>query len=76
MINAGNLSLPVFKINLVSILGELPTFFQCTEGECNGKFVVIYPGLYIEEIKEMLRIVYPECEVKMDDVALWDVLHF
>ena len=50
--------------------------FQCTEGEYNGKFVVIYPGLYIEEIKEMLRVVYPECEVKMDDVALWDVLHF
>ena len=70
MVNAGNLTLPVFKINLVSILGELPALFECGEAECKGKIVVVYPGLYLEEIKEMLRVLYPECEVKMDDVVL------
>ena len=54
MVNAGNLTLPVFKINLVSILGELPALFECGEAECKGKMVVVYPGLYLEEIKEML----------------------
>ena len=75
MVNAGNLTLPVFKINLVSILGELPVLFECGEAECKGKMVVVYPGLYLEEINEMLCVLYPECEVKMDDVVLPSLRH-
>lgn len=70
MVNAGNLSLPVFKINVVDILGDLPNQFECTEEECRNKTVAIYPGLYLDEIHQMMKVLYPECNVHLDDVAL------
>lgn len=70
VVNAGNLSLPVFKINAVDILGDLPNQFECTEEECRNKTVAIYPGLYLDEIHQMMKVLYPECNVHLDDVAL------
>lgn len=61
--SAETLTLPVFKVNLVDVLGRVPTL-----GGGEG-MVSIYPGKFIEETSQMLRFLYPEVRVAFDQVG-------
>ena len=61
--SAETLTLPVFKVNLVDVLGRVPTLSE-------GAKVAIYPGKFIEETSQMLRFLYPEVRVAFDRVGM------
>lgn len=61
--SAETLTLPVFKVTLVDMLGRVPTL-----GGGAGK-VAIFPGKFIEETSQMLRFLYPEVSVAIDQVG-------
>ena len=61
--SAETLTLPVFKVNLVDMLGRVPTL-----GGGAGKGA-IFPGKFIEETSQMLRFLYPEVSVAIDQVG-------
>ena len=63
--SAETLTLPVFKVNLVDVLGRVPTL--CGN---EGAKVTIVPGKFIEETSQMLRFLYPEVPVAFDRVGM------
>ena len=63
-VSAETLTLPVFKVNLVGVLGRVPTL------KGGVAKVSIYPGKFIEETSQMLRFLYPDVRVAFDPVRM------
>ena len=61
--SAETLPRPASQVNLVDMLGRVPTL-----GGAAGK-VAIVPGKFIEETSQMLRFLYPEVSVAIDQVG-------
>lgn len=76
MINVGSLSLPLLKVNIAELLGTLPSIFTCSESDLHEKTVSLVAGPFVSDIRQMVSVLYPECQlddsnvgmIKMDDV--------
>ena len=62
-INAGSLSLPVLKVNIVDICGRLSSFSETLQS------VVIYPGTFESEVRQMLQFLFPDVRCTDDKVG-------
>lgn len=69
-INPGSLSLPLLKINIVDVLSDLTTQFECSQEELKEKSISILPGSFVNEVKQMLERVYPSCSCECNEVCL------
>ena len=69
MISVGSLSLPLLKVNIADILGDLTTQFSCSMEQLEGKSVTIFPGPYMKDICQMIEALYSGCSYSSSNVG-------
>ena len=68
VMSVGSLSLPLLKVNIADILGDLTTQFACSMEQLEGRTVTIFPGPYMKEIGQMIESLYPVCAYNSSSV--------